>query len=286
MAKPIRITVKGSDVGGEDAPTVEDLLAQIQDLVGVLKGVEEALSDDGKKEIVWRVTNVTRNSPLSFEITPFPKSHGMNIDRRAEQVVTSAAQGMQALVSGGNRPAYFSDDLVERVEKVYERVTNGLAATEVNFADYRNAPAIEITKPTVGGQVAAIQAFRSPRPVPHKELGSVEGTITRVELDGYQRPVLWLKSRLDGQNVKCIANDGALDRIGHYEVGEVLKGMRIIVYGLVSYKDLEDIGSVEVDGVHVFADDSELPGFDQIVSPGFTNGVEASAYLEALHRDG
>lgn len=286
MAKPITITVKGSDVEGEDAPTVEDLLAQIQDLVGVLKGVEEALADDGKKEIVWRVTNVTRNSPLRFEITPFPKSHGMNIDRRAERVVTSAAQGMQALASGGTRPAYFSDDLVERVEKLYERVTNGLAATAIDFSDYQDAPAIEISKPTVSGYVATIHAFRSPRPIPHKELGSVEGTITRVELDGYQRPVLWLRSRLDGQSVKCLATDGALDRIGHYEVGEVLKGMRITVYGIVSYKDLEDISSVEVDGVHVFADDDDLPGFDRIVSPDFTKGVEASAYLEALRQDG
>ncbi len=286
MAKPIKITVKGSDVGSDDAPTVEDLLAQIQDLVGVLKGVEEAISEDGKKEIVWRVTNVTRNSPLSFEITPFPKNYGMNIDDRAEQVVTSAAKGMRALESGGDRPAYFSPKLVDLVEKVYERVTNGLAATAVDFSEYGDAPALEITKPTVGRQVSAIREFRSPRPIPHKELGSVEGTVTRIELDGYQRPVIWLKSRLDSQNVKCIAVSGAFDRIGHYEVAEVLKGMRITVYGLISYKDLEEIGTVEVDGVHVFSDDKDLPDFDQIVSPNFTKGVEASAFLRALHQDG
>jgi hypothetical protein len=286
LAKPISITVKGSDVDGEDAPTVEDLLAQIQDFVGVLKGVEEAMTEDGKREIVWRVTNVTRNSPLSFEITPFPKSHAMNIDRRAEQVVVSTAQGFQALSTGRGRPAYFSDALVEKVEKVYDRVTNGLATTAVDFSNYVEAPPIEITKQTVSTSVSAIQVFRAPQPVPHKELGSVEGTITRVELDGHQRPVLWLRSRLDGQTVKCIAVGSALDRIGHYEIGEVLKGMRITVYGVVNYKDLEDIGSVDVDGVHVFADDSELPDFADIVSPGFTNGLEASKYLEALRSDG
>lgn len=273
-------------MGGEDAPTVEDLLAQIQDFVGVLKGVEEAISDDGKKEIVWRVTNVTRNSPLSFEITPFPKSHAMNIERRAEQVVVYTAQGFHALATGSGRPAYFSDALVEKVEKVYDRVTNGLAKTAVDFSNYVDAPPIEISKQTVANSVSAIQVFRAPQPIPHKELGSVEGTITRVELDGHQRPVLWLRSRLDGQTVKCIAVGGALDRIGHYEIGEILKGMRITVYGVVNYKDLEDIGSVDVDGVHVFADDSELPGFADIVSPGFTNGLEASEYLGALRIDG
>jgi hypothetical protein len=286
LAKPISITVKGNDVDGEDAPTVEDLLAQIQDFVGVLKGVEEAMADDGKKEIVWRVTNVTRNSPLSFEITPFPKSHAMNIDHWAEQVVVSAAQGFLALSTGRGRPAYFSDALIEKVEKVYDRITNGLAQTAVDFSNYVEAPPIEITKQTVGTSVSAIQMFRAPQPVPHKELGSVEGTITRVELDGYQRPVLWLRSRLDGQTIKCIAVGSALDRIGRYEIGEVLKGMRITVYGVVNYRDLENIGSVEVDGVHVFVDDSELPSFADIVSPGFTNGLEASEFLEALRSDG
>ena len=286
MAKPISITVKGNDVDGEDAPTVEDLLAQIQDFVGVLKGVEEAMADDGKKEIVWRVTNVTRNSPLSFEITPFPKSHAMKIDHRAEQVVVSAAQVFLALSTGRGGPAYFSDALIEKVEKVYDRITNGLAQTAVDFSNYVEAPPIEITKQTVGTSVSAIQMFRAPQPVPHKELGSVEGTITRVELDGYQRPVLWLRSRLDGQTIKCIAVGSALDRIGRYEIGEVLKGMRITVYGVVNYRDLENIGSVEVDGVHVFVDDSELPSFADIVSPGFTNGLEASEFLEALRSDG
>lgn len=286
MLKPIRITVKGSDVGGEDAPTVEDLMAQILDFVGILKGVEDALADDGKREIVWRITDVTRNSPLSFEITPFPKTYGMNVDRRAAQVVASAAQGMQALTAGESRPAFFSDTLVEKVEHLHERVTNGLASTTVDFSDYPEAPTVEISKPTAARQISAIKAYRAPRAVPHKELGSVEGTISRVELDARERPVIWLKTRLDGQSVKCSANDDALARIGHYEVGEVLKGLRIMVFGLVTYKDLEDIASVDVEGVHVFADDSELPDIDKIVDPGFTKGVESSAFLEALRQNG
>jgi hypothetical protein len=155
--------------------------------------------------------------------------------------------------------------------------------TDVEGGD---APPIEISKQTATTAVSAIQAFRTPRPVAHKELGSVEGTITRIELDGHQRPVLWLRSRLDGQTIKCVAVGGSLDRIGRYEIAEVLKGMRITVYGVLNYKDLEEIGSVEVNGVHVFADDSELPEFADIVSPDFTNGVEASQYLRVLRSNG
>jgi hypothetical protein len=60
LAKPIKIIVRGADNRGDDAPTVEDLLEQIQDFVAVLHSVESAVADDGKEEIVWRVTDVTR----------------------------------------------------------------------------------------------------------------------------------------------------------------------------------------------------------------------------------
>ena len=286
MAKPIKIVVSGNEIDGQDAPTVEDLLAQIQDVVNVLKGVEEAIALDGKREIIWRVTNVTKNSPLTFEITPFPKTHAMNIDRRAEQVVTSSASGLGALASGGERPAYFSNELMDRVEKVYQRVTNGLSATKIDFGGYVDAPAVEISKPTVRAAVASIKRFQSPTAVTHKELGSIEGVISRVELDGNNRPVVWLRSRLDGQTIRCAPSGGALDHIGHYEVAEVLRGMRVIMYGVVNYKSLEDVASIDVDRIHVFAPDSELPGFEKIVSPNFTKGVEASDYLEAVRQDG
>lgn len=52
MAKPIRISIKGSENTGTDAPTVDDFLGQVRDFLDVLKGVEKAVSDDGENEIV------------------------------------------------------------------------------------------------------------------------------------------------------------------------------------------------------------------------------------------
>lgn len=286
MTKAITITVKGTDDGGTDAPTVEDLVAQIQDLVGVLKGIEEAISDDGKRELIWKVTNVTRNSPLRFEITPFPRTYAMNIDKRAEQVVQTTALGLQKLAVGGGRPEYFTDDIIAHAEKVYERVTNGLSATVLDFSKYREDLRVDITNETVKSAKAAIDTLRAPSPSPYRELGSVEGTISRVELDGRHRPVVWLRVRLDGSVVKCVANDGALDRIGHYEVATVLRGLRVTMFGMVNYKDKEEISSIEVDGIHVFSCDNDLPDCDSIRSPNFTRGIEASEFLEALRADG
>lgn len=286
MAKPIRITVTGDDHRGGDAPTVEDLLSQIQDFVHVLREVEDAVSDGEPGEIVWRVTNATKNSPLTFEVTPTPRGQAMNIDRRAARVVQATARGFNHLYRTGERPRYFTDQVIDRAAKVYARVTNGLATTKVDFSDYEDAPDFVATPERARDVAKKLEAVKRPAPVAHRELGSLEGYISRVELDGYGRPLVWLKSRLDGQLIKCIADDNALDRIGHLEVSQVLKGMRVRIHGLIHYKDIEMISSIEVDGVHVYEPDSNLPHHRDIVSPNFTNGVEASVYLERLRADG
>lgn len=286
MASPIKITIQGKTSLGVDAPTVEDLLSQIQDFVAVLRGVEEAVADGHGEEIEWRITDVTKNSPLTFEVTPFPKRHAMNVDNRAQEVVAATATGINALMRGEGRPLYFSDTLIGKVEKVVDRVANGLAETTIDLSAYRGVPQINVTKASAPSALNNLHQFRSPEPISYRELGSVEGFITKVELDGYHRPIVWLRHRIDGQMVKCVSKDRGLDSIGHYEVAEVLKGLRVQVFGTINYKDLEKIASIEVDGVHVFGEDSELPDIADIVAPGFTTGIEAVEYLRRLREDG
>lgn len=286
MANPIKITIQGRASLGVDAPTVEDLLSQIQDFVAVLRGVEEAVADGKGEEIEWRVTDVTKNSPLTFEVTPFPQRHAMNVDNRAQEVVAATTKGINALARGTDRPMYFSDTLIGKVEKVFDRVANGLSETIIDASAYHDVPQISVTKASAPSALANLHQFRRPEPISYRELGSVEGFITRVELDGYHRPIVWLRHRLDGQMVKCVSKARGLDRIGHYEVAEVLKGLRVQVFGLINYKDLEKIASIEVDGVHVFVEDSDLPDIADIVAPDFTGGIEAVQYLRRLREDG
>lgn len=286
MAQPIEITIKGTDTDGEDAPTVEDLLSQIQDFVFILRGVERAVAEDGREELVWRVTNATMSSPITFEVTPFPKMHGMNIDRRAATVVGATAEGLAQISECHDRPLHFTDDVIDKAEKINGRVFDGLSETNIDFSRYKDMNQISVTQRFAKRAIDHIAKFRKPAPIKHRELGSVEGLIARVELDGCGRPLVWIRSRLDNQFVKCISNDGGLDRIGHYEVAQVLRGLRVRVFGTINYKNIEQIESIEVETVQVFATDHELPDSDSIVSPNFTSGIESSAYLKALREDG
>ena len=285
MAKPIKITVKARDTGGLDAPTVEDLLSQIQDFVAVLHRVEEAATED-PVELVWRVTDITRNSPFIFEITPFASTFGTNIDNRAAEVVGTTAKGLVHIAEHSTRPVYFDDSVMKKAELVNNRITNGLVETKIDFSEYEDVPPVEITPKVAKRTIQHIAEIRGPVLIKHRELGSVEGFIVRVELDGYKRPLIWIQSRLDQQVIKCISSKGeGLQKVGDYKVSEVLKGMRVRVNGLVHYKSLEQVENIEVENIEVFEPDSHLPDSHSIVSPNFTSGVEASAYLGALRED-
>ena len=247
--------------------------------------MEDAVAHGQDGEIEWRVTDVSKNSPLTFEVTPFPRRHAMNVDNRAQEVVAATANGINALARGADRPMYFSDALIGRVEKVFNRVTNGLSETVIDASAYRDVPPISVNRASAPSALSKLHQLRNPEPISYRELGSVEGAIARVELDGHHRPIVWLRHRLDGQMVKCVSKDRGLDRIGHYEVAEVLKGLRVQVFGVINYKDLEKIASIEVDGVHVFGEDNDLPDIGDIVEPGFTGGIEAAEYLRRLRED-
>ena len=286
MAQPIKITIKGTDTDGEDAPTVEDLLSQIQDFVFILHGVERAVAGDGKEELVWRVTDATKSSPLTFEVTPFPKKYGMNIDRRATTVVGATAEGLTHISECDERPPHFTDDVIDKAERINGRVFNGLSETNIDFSNYGDIGQIMVTQDNAKRTVDHIANFREPAPVSHRELGSIEGFIARVEIDGFGRPLVWIRSRLDNQFIKCISSGGGLDRIGHFEVAEVLRGLRVRVFGTISYKNIEQVEKIDVESVQVFSADHELPDKDSVVSPNFTAGVESSEYLKALREDG
>lgn len=285
MAAPIKITVKGTDDSGNDAPSVDDLLFQIQDFVSVLKSVETAIAGDGKEEIIWRVTNVTKNSPLAFELTPFPRLHAMNIDNRAEQVVVSTSKGFATLSESGERPAYFSDAVVTKAERIYERVTNGLAETVIDFSGYKSVPQIAVSRQSATKSVQHISTLRMPPPLPYRELGSVEGFITSVEKDGHGRPIVWLRTRIDNQLVKCVADGDALNRIGHMEVEDVWHGVRVRIFGELIYKALGKLDKIAADTVQFFENDSALPSIEAIIDPSFAAGIESVEYLKLLRKD-
>lgn len=279
MTKPIRITVKGTDNRGDDAPTVQDLLSQVQDQVDILNEVDRAISGDGAGEIVWRVTDVTKNSPITFEITPYPKTHGMDIQSRASEVVATTANGFRMLAERSERPVHFTDKVLKKVVALNKRVTNGLSGSKADFSAYIKSPNYEVNHNSAVKVVKRVDEILTPPHRPHRELGSVEGYIKTVGRDGFGRPVITLTTRIDGSDIKCVSRDGGLDKIIHLEVGKVIRGMRIRAHGILLYKSPELLERIEVERVETFDVEADLPEFQDLIDQGFSGDLDSVEYI-------
>lgn len=279
MTDSVRFTISGQGAG-TDAPTVEDLVAQIEDWFAILRGVEEAIAEDGAREVDWRVTGASMNSPLAFELTAFPRRHGMNIERRTREVKEHVAAGLSLLRSRAERPSYFTEPVLERTAKLFERVTNGLSLTKIEFGD--RLPEIEITPKNARAAATNIAAVRKPTEKPYREIGSVEGTLQRVERDGYGRPLLYVKLRLNGETVKCLAGYDARAEVERHEIADIWKNRRIRVFGTIYYRSLGHITQLQADTVQFLRLKEELPRPGDIVDETFTGGLRSEEYLERL----
>lgn len=277
MAKPVRVTITGTANTVSDAPTVEDLIGQLRDLADVFRGVERALLHKRGNELVWRITDAGKNSPLSLELTPYSQDAGADIEERAAKVERATADGLLALRRGDVRPAYFTDEILPKARKLFQRVTNGLAETIIRFEPDVADP-IVIDRPAAEEAELGAERAKGEASIPYSEIGSVEGFITKPELDGYGRAILRFRSRLTGAEVKAYASGEAFHQVEQLRLSDVWDGARVRVYGLIHYKGLGQIEVINASGIELL-DADPLPSIDDIIDPYFTGGLSTEQFL-------
>jgi hypothetical protein len=183
--------------------------------------------------------------------------------------------------SGADSDAPTTEGL--KAERTFERATNGLNNSEVDFG--QAAEILVVTPKSAKGTVKTTEPALEPTERAYEELGSIDGIARAVEVDGRGRYVLTVHHRLTGADVKCILTGKALESIGHSTVGDILKGLRVIVRGTIRFKALGQIVQVTATEISIAPSRADLPTIDDILDETFTGGVRSEAYLETL-RDG
>lgn len=284
MAKPVRVTVRGPADAQSEAPSVDDLLDQIRDIVDVLRGVERA-TEEGGKPLEWRVTDARMNSPISIELTPVSDAPAAVVAARAERVERIVADGFMALRAGKVRPPFFNNDTLAKARRVHARVMNGLSDTVLGF-DAEVAADKVVIDPAAARRVrSAIETEVASQSAPYAEMGSIEGFVTKPELDGKGRAVLRFKARLGGAEVKAYATGNAFHQVEALRLSDVWHGVRVRVYGTIHYKALGVVEVVHATGIEVL-DREPLPGMHDIVDPNFTGGLTSDEFLRELRAYG
>jgi hypothetical protein len=278
MSKTIKLSIKAR--GESDAPRVDDFLDQVRDYFEILDGVEQAIAEDGANAIEWRIVAASTNSPIALEAQAFPTAFATNIDRRADMVVRQTAFGMQQIKLTRERPSYFTDKVLSKAERFFERVTDGLDSTVVEYGD--DLPRLEVT-PAVAREAAAnVRSVLAPPDKPYAELGSIEGTAKSIDRDGWGRLILHVHGRLSGEEIKCVVTGDAATVLGEHQIQDVWRSRRVQVYGVLHFRGLGKLQQIEATSVRFLRDRSDLPDVDDIADPDFTGGMTSEEYLARL----
>jgi hypothetical protein len=284
MSRTVTVRISGKQGPETDAPSVGDLLDQIRDYFDLLGVVEAALAEDGESAIVWRVVDAVRVNPFTFTIQAFARQYAVNVDSRANKVVDLAISGLRLLEMRAERPAYFTEQALAKAERIFERVTNGLDQTEILT---ENEPPVVLTPDVARVAVRNARSVRTPAGRPYKEFGSIEGYFQTVGSDGRGggKPVLYIKSRTTGDEIKCFVSGEAEAEVSHAEVGDVWRGRRMSVSGTIHYRCPGRISHVDAVRIRFLRNRRDLPDIDDIIDQDFTGGLRSEEYLERL-RDG
>jgi hypothetical protein len=281
VARTIKLSIRAR--GESDSPTVEDLLDQVRDYFEILKGVEEAVAEDGTQAIEWRIVRASTNSPIALEAAPFARTYATSIEQRAEVVTRQAAYGLRQLQSTGERPLYFTNRVLVRAERLFERVTNGLNQTTVDYG--ADLPPMDLTPAIARTAVSNTRLVLRPVNQPYREQGSIEGYAHSIERDGWGRPLLHVRQRLTGETVKCLVTGDALAELEAHQIRDVWRGRRVQVYGILHYRSLGQLQQVDAISVRFLRTRGDLPDVADIVDENFTGGLRSEEYLARL-RDG
>lgn len=273
----IKIVGRSADT---DAPSVDDLLDQLRDYFDILRGVEQAVAEDGQEEIDWRVIDASKNSPLALRAGAFARQYAMNVDHRAEVVVKATANGLRTLQMGTERPPFFTDAVLIKAEHLFARVTNGLAQTTLNHGD--DLPIIELDRPKAYAAAANVRQLLTPPPKAYDETGSIEGIAHGFDRDGYNNPILKVRHRARGADINCRLSGQALEEIERMKVGEIWRNRRVLLYGTIHFKAPGRILRVDADKIRFLRTSDDLPSLDDITDIDFTGGLTSEEYLERL----
>ncbi len=279
MGRVVTVRISGHNVE-TDAPTAEDLLEQTRDYLEILRGVEEAIAEDGQRAIDWRVVNASRASPVALQLEAFPHQYAVNVDVRVSAVMANTAAGLLQLQQGPERPNFFSDRVLAKAERVFERVTNGLSFSEIDFGP--DLPASIVTPVIARSAAKNARLAQTPVERAYKELGATEGYFHSVERDGYGRSLLWIRHRMSGSQVKCILSGAALRLVAQQEISEVFRGRRLLITGTIHFKAAGAIAQIEATDVSFFPPKSDLPGLNDIIDERFTGGLSTAEFLERM----
>ncbi|MBI5865176.1 MAG: hypothetical protein HZB38_11840 [Planctomycetes bacterium] len=263
MSQKFTILVEGRD-GGVPADRFVDVVHRA---LAVLRDLDANCSEDGKAAIHWNITKATTNSPLTLTLEAHLPAQRRDTSRA---VIKTYLRGMRKLESGKGVPTDFSNDTLKEARALLGLLDRGVSRME--FA----ATGEETVSPTLRS-AALIDEFFGRRASYRVSDTTVEGSLETVTIHGGEAFDVF--DQLTGTRVRCILPEGQIAEV----VGAL--GKRVAVTGRAKFSEKGRPISIEVEGIRVLRNKSELPAASDFEGEGkldITGGMDSAKFVRRL----
>lgn len=280
MAGNKAIRVKIADAGAGGVP-VATLLAQLQNVCGLLASVDQSIAKDGEPLLQWELKKATMQSPLVLELAPapMPTRTAKQVATQATKVVRAVARIFNELKSTRGSVGQHDQAALRKAKKLIDFSRSKFLATEIDFGGYGKAEPV-----TIGSQDAAQMAAKASKMTNENYVctGHIEGQITRVVFRE-KGLCVWLKERRKGQEVRCTFSDAKPKEILKLTLNALHKGKTIRFRGEKHYKNsYRKIDHMVVEKVIFSPLQKDLRTLADMYDPNYTDGLTPVEYVRKL----
>lgn len=221
--------------------TLTQLSRLIEDVHKLFRDVQDSVLAGGR--VRWLVTNITMSSPLLLESRPVSDDPLVPI-LRLNALSNSITNGLKQLQTGGTRPAYFTDDALEKARDIVAMVRKAEGHLSVDSIALDEHMVANINT-MLGSTWSAI--------------GSVEGWMEGLNVHASNR-YFNVYDVLTGARVKCDFGH----RIPAEEIGAAAE-KRVSVHGEIKYREDGEIANVVAHSIEVFPPEDALPSANHVL---------------------
>ena len=277
MTETIKIVVEGNDEQGGYL-SVDDALNQVLDSLDL---VGAAMDERDRKDLDWRLVNVTMSSPLAVSVEPICKDRDRSdFSPTVRGATDRTVRILRSLVETQRMPSGMTQAEREIVKKIVKRNTFGVGRTVYHWPGLEEP--VRITAPVARKVLEEINTTSNKGGAAFQgiELGSIEGDVVEA-ITHYGRPAFRVRNRVSEQEIICEIPSARSSEIGRkHSWDEVWAGQRYLVTGVISRKPNGDIAHLLVDdirSVHV-----EKVDIGRIADPDFTGGKSPVEYCDEM----
>jgi hypothetical protein len=263
-----RITIQGEEADGSIRLT--DLLDQLNAVKATLNQVDAAVSGQKSPSLYYRVTNITMNSPATFEVEAVPTQRSTPAHGR--KVVAKFNRDLKTVIAG-KRPKDANLELLESYGAMAQPMRKYIAQVSIQFDDDTNA--VDVPR-NLGLKVDEILG---PDQV---EVGSIIGSLDVIDVHN-QRNMFKVYPAVGPASVKCQFPKGML--------GAAVAGIErfVRISGELHFKKTEKYPHyIKVSKIEVLPERSDAAPLSSLrgIASGALRGMSSSEYVDRVRNDG